>query len=234
MTHDPTDPTDPNDPGQPRSELQIVSRPPPSPLVEPFSVDELRRLLVRPDLLLSCLLGAPRRLGRTVAVPGRALVLLPGLFLAAALAGVPYGAAAPSSDPWSVTLLFAGSVLICVPCLHVFLVFLGRPGGLHQHVSLGLLVAATAALFSLGFAPIIWFIDLTTDPQAVSLVSTRGLSLCLLTLALALGVTQLGRCLNGVERDDAEELRTGAPLLLWVCLLVFIVWRMAGVVGLRG
>lgn len=199
----------------------------------PLSEAELRASFLRPDLAAALVLGSPDRVGRTLA-GGLEVGLLMALLTSLSLfATIPYGAASlPAASLWKVTALYTGSLLICLPSLHIFLQFVGITGGLLRNVSLSLVIPASAALFTFGFAPIIWFIDLTTAAGDESVVTPEGLSGMLLAIALLLGVVQMKRCLtsSNAVRDEGHF---GAVTVVWVVLLLFIAWRMAGYLELR-
>jgi hypothetical protein len=202
--------------------------------VTPLSGDELRRALVRPDRLAEHVLGSPDRIARNLA-RGEGLGPLVTLLAAASLfAAVPYGAWSPVGSPWKVAVLFTGSLALCLPCLHVFLQFLGIRGDLARNAALALLVPATAALFTLGFFPIVWFIDVTTEPGPRALVTPAGLSRFLLGVCLLMGFVQMVRCLRARRREVGDGAGLPVLVVLWLPLLVFITWRMARFLGIAG
>jgi hypothetical protein len=116
----------------------------------------------------------------------------------------------------------------------VFLQFLGVRTTLPRDVALVLVITATAGLFTLGFAPIVWFIDATTHAAGDSSITPAGLARLLLGVSLLMGLVQMTRCLASCRRDDGTYHRVAMPLVLWIALLVFIVWRMAGELGIVG
>ena len=128
--------------------------------------------------------------------------------------------------------LYTGSLGICFPCLHVFSQFLGFWFGFTQNLVLALLVTSVAAAFSLGFFPIIWFIDVTTHASADAAVDPARLSAILLAASLVMGVIQMFRCL-GTRDGMAADARL-FPFLIagWLGLLVFITSRMGTVLSL--
>jgi hypothetical protein len=198
----------------------------------PFSDDELRRALLRPDLAMECALGGRERLTRNLA-EGRGMWWLAGLLMATSLlAAVPYGVVAPRARFWNIAVLYTGSLLICFPCLHVFSQFLGMRFRLAQNLVLALLITSVAGLFTFGFFPIIWFIDATTQATRDTQIVPADLSVLLLAVSLAMGMVQMGRCLvapNGLGRKAKQF-----PVLMafWLVLLVFITYRMATVLAL--
>ena len=201
---------------------------------EPLSPRELRRALTRPDLLTEHVLGSPGRLAGNL-VRGESLWLVCALLLAtSALSTVPYSALSPVRSAWKVAALYTGSLAICVPCLFVFLQFLGFRSSLPRVLALALVATATAALFTFGFFPVIWFVDATTRAAHGAAVTPATLSGLLLTVSLALGLAQMGRCLFASRRASGESAAVLVPVAAWVGLLLFIVWRMALVLGIRG
>lgn len=216
--------------------------PPPAPLTR----SEMRASLIRPDLLAAHVLGSPRRIAGNLATGCDLWLLTLLLAGASVVATVPFGAVAPAGGALHVAALFTGSLLICLPCLHVFLQFLGFRVTLARNASLALVISATAGLFTFGFFPILWFIDRTTVADGGAAVTPAGLMRLLLGVSLALGLVQMARCLaagSAAGRPDARDAVVPldhqgggmlAPIVLWVGLFVFIVWRMADVLGLRG
>jgi hypothetical protein len=182
-------------------------------------------------------LGSADRLAQNLSSGERLWPLTGVLCVASVAAAAPFGAVAPLGAWWSVPALFTGSLLICLPCLYCFLQFLGFRITLARNLSLSLTLTATAGLFALGFFPIMWFIDRTTRAGDDSAVAPAGLMRFLLGVSLFTGVVQMARCM--ATRDERRDgVRDGggmtATILLWLSLLVFVVWRMAGVLGLRG
>jgi hypothetical protein len=201
---------------------------------EPLSADELKRALVRPDLLAAHVLGSADRVAMNLA-GGGGLALLTAVLAATSLAATaPFGAASPIANWWDVAALYTGSLLITFPCLHVFLRFLGVRIGFVTNLALCLVITATAAIFTLGFAPIVWFIDRTTTAGDGAPGTAGDMSRALLAVSLLMGVVQMGRCLasSACGAGGRGPLRTS--IVVWVPLLVFITWRMAAVLGMRG
>ena len=198
----------------------------------PFTEQELRRALRRPDLAMEYALGGAERLRRNLST-GRHLWWLVGLLLATSLlAAVPYGAVPPTRSFWRIAALFTGSLFICFPCLHVFSQFLGFRFRLAQNLALSLVLTSVAGLFTLGFFPIIWFIYATTESGPSTWLAVDHLSVALLTLSLGMGMVQMGRCLATRNGMVAEAKPFPALLALWLALLVFITYRMATVLEL--
>lgn len=205
-----------------------------APAPSPLSGDEIRAALIRPDLLAAHVLGAPERLWTSPGRPGDAGLLLAMLAAASVVAAVPYGAFSPVGAWWKVSVLFTGSLLICVPSLHVLLQFLGFRVSLAANLTLSLVITATAGLFTFGFFPIIWFIGLTTGGAADADVSPAALSRVLLGVSLALGLVQLLRCFATGPRDLPRRRWMMVLVVAWLPLFVFIVRRMAAVLGIPG
>jgi hypothetical protein len=178
-------------------------------------------------------LGSPDRIASNL-VAGVAMLPLTLLLAAASIvAAAPYGAAAPGAAYWKIPTLLTWSLLICFPCLHVVLEFLGFRIPFVRNLALALTFSATAGLFALGFAPIVWFIAVTTTSEPDAAVTPEGLSRTLLGLATVLGLVQMLRTLRRTC-DARTQGGSVTIIVLWIPLLVFIVWRMAGVLGLRG
>jgi hypothetical protein len=231
--------------GQPAPGRRPGENPPPLPHVagradrngtatRPLSPEELKGSLVRPDLLAAQVLGSADRIALNLS-GGEGLGLLIVLLSGASLvATAPYGAFSPVESWWKVAALFTGSLLICFPSLHVFLQFLGVKISLARNLALSLVITATAGLFTLGFSPIIWFIDRTTRATDSSVVTPSDLSRLLLAVSLLMGVVQMGRCLAASRCGADDRSSMTAPIFVWIALYFFIVWRMAGVLGIRG
>ena len=190
----------------------------------PFTPAELRAVFSRPHRAVEIVLSERERLAATV-VDRRNLGLLVALLLAASvLFALPFGAVLDPSRLWRVIQLFTGSALICFPALHVFGAFLGFRVDIGQNLALTLVVTSVAALFSLGFFPVLWFLD-TVMADEESAVFRHGIAVALLVVSLVAGLAHLLRCLSGPN----GPLGAGFSLVVgvWQCLLVFITYRMA-------
>ncbi len=199
--------------------------------VEPFARDELRSVLRRPAGVLQLVLAERARLGAsiTAGVELRALVVV--LFVCAVIAALPCGVVLAGVHAWKVALLYLGSVLLCSPALAVFAAYLGHRLAPLQTLALALLVAAVAALFSFGFFPILWFLDVTMRDG--DWIDGSDLARVLLFLSLLAGLVQLVQSIFGA---NSRRLPRGAILLVlgWELLVAGITWRMARALDLFG
>lgn len=217
-------PIQPN--AQPRREDRARAAEPPA---EPFAAAELSASIVHPARMLDVVLGERKRLVANLRSGHELRVLLAALFVCSVLFAIPYGLV----DGWDrvlhVAVLFLGSSLLCVPSLLVFSSYLGVRMHWSQHLAIALIIPAAAALFSLGFAPIYWFLDYTMPAdEGAGGTATR---VVLLVFALVLALSHLNRCLF----VDAGLKVLRDNWLLWVgwqLLLVFLTYRMANVLGM--
>lgn len=236
MTDVPVDPPPPDQtpPRRPRTEP-----PPTDHAVAPaiaFTSAELSAALVRPHRAVEVAVGSTRRIARNLA-ERRALPWAVTLLLTVSVVGaLPYGAVLPDTlergveeRVWRIAALYAGSLALCFPSLHVFSAFVGCARGLLENLVVTLLISSTAAAFCLGFAPIVWFIDVTTDRSTTASVSPTGLSSLLLVIAALMGITQLVRCLVTAVGDEPRGRTFHAVIGLWMLLFLFILYRMGAV-----
>ena len=194
-------------------------RRPPAPA--PFSRDELRAALTRPGRALEVALGDGPRLRASIddgAVPWRLVQLLAAC---ATLAALPYGFVLGASAWWKIATLYAGSMLLCWPSLQVFGTYLGSRRQPMQTLALALTVASTAALFTFGFAPILWFLDVTM--ASGDRINARDAGTVLLALAFAGGLRHGSRCFSA--RD--EGVPRALSFAIWLLLVTFVTCRMA-------
>jgi hypothetical protein len=194
----------------------------------PFEAAEIRAAALLPHRAIDLVLVDRARLAKTVAA-GRhlpALVLI--MLLWSALFALPYGAVLGADRAWRIPALFLGSTAICFPSLHVFASYLGCKRPPAQNLVIALLIGFVASSFTLSFAPILWFIDLTTTASsfAVATVSTA-----LLAASLLAGLWHLGRALLD-EGESGPGQRYRASIFAWQSLLVFVSYRMAVFLGL--
>jgi len=193
----------------------------------PFSEKELKWVVFRVQKIIDVVLAERRRLSRTVK-DGRLLIELSLLFLMTGLLfAIPFGALSPASNSLDVTILFCGSVLLCYPSLHVFSRFLGFESGALQNLMAALTICASAAVISLGFAPIIWFIDYTGGGGEEALEINTFISVLLLSVCFFLGVVHMARTFLWTRMGDFRAHLHQGFMLAWMVLLGFITIRMA-------
>jgi hypothetical protein len=205
---------------------RVASEPVQAPA--PFDARELWTALLAPHRAIDLVLADRARLARTIA-GGRGLPLLAGIMLvASALFSVPYALVFGTGSAFRVSALFLGSVAVCVPSLHVFTSYLGFRIRLTQNLVMALVVSSVASMFALAFAPIIWFVQLTTTPTSIAVASV---SIALLTAALFAGLGQLARILAG---DAGPSPGAGHRLLMagWQTVVILVTYRMALFLGL--
>jgi hypothetical protein len=193
-----------------------------------FSQEEYEGVLKRPQQAIEYILGSSSRLVRSVwegEAPWRLAIML---LAASLLTSIPYGIVSPHGDWWKIAVLYCGSLAICFPSLHIFAQFFGVKLKLMRSLSLSMIITATAAIFTFGFSPIIWFLDKTIKPSEQTVIRPDQLSTFLLYVSLALGLVQVGRCLSdpGFRRAH-RNLSLGFLFILWAPLLIFITHRMA-------
>lgn len=197
---------------------------------QPFRPDELAAALARPVRVVDVVLAAPARLAANLERRESLGALAGVLLLAASAFAVPYGCVLAWSDWWKIIALYLGSTAICLPSLHVFATYVGVRASLGQIACLALTIPAVAALFTFGFAPILWFLRLTMDESARQ-VSWLTMSSALLTLAALAGVVQLARALAAWMRAEVQVLFV-LVLLAWHAVFAYVLIRMGGVLGL--
>jgi len=194
---------------------------------EAFSASELKRAIFIPLLAIELLLGGKNRLASSVAERKNLLLLSALLLFVSALFPLLYGAIGPIgaiTGFWKISALYAGSLVICYPCLCVFSSYLGFRFDALQTFIMAITISCAAGIFTFGFAPIIWFIDFTTsEPSDAPAI----ISFLLLAFSLLLGVIHMGR--SFLWSRSMKRLSEIYPLLMlcWLPLLVFIHYRMA-------
>jgi hypothetical protein len=200
----------------------------PAPAAAPFDASEILATALRPHRAIDLVLVHRARFTRTV-TEGRHLPALAGLMLlASVLFTLPYGAVLGLHDLWRVATLYLGSVAICFPSLHVFSGYLGCRMTLGQNLVIALVISAVAGMFVLGFAPILWFVELTTTAGSIA---TGTVSVVLLSGALVAGLGHVARTL--MEDPSARPDRSYQVLMVaWQGLLVFVAYRMGDFLGL--
>lgn len=227
---EPTNPAEPTpSPSLPGEPKRTASKDDEGKGAEPLTREELSASLLRPHRMLDVVLGEPRRLSSNIlaGVELRALVL--ALLVCSTLFTVPFALV----DGWSrlahVAMLYLGTVLLCFPSLLVFSSYLGVKIHAAQSLTIALVIPAAAAVFTLGFAPIYWFLD-ATMPEGGG-VGGVAMRITLLVLSLVLGLSQVNRCLLANEKFRA--MRDSWPLWFgWQLLLILLSIRMARTLGL--
>lgn len=196
----------------------------------PCSRDELLQALVRPDRLLEIVLGAPERLAANARAGSSLAPFLALLLLASTLFALPYGCVIGWAAWWKIAVLYLGSTLLCVPSLHVFATYLGLRVPLAPLLLLALAMPAVAALFTVGFAPILGFLKWTMGSGAGA-IAWESLSAVLLGAALFAGIGQLWRCLAAAPfAQQRQQPRSfGGVLIGWLCVFLYVLVRMASV-----
>ena len=194
--------------------------------VFPFTDKELGGLLWRPQRVISMVLTHRRRLAATIIQKHHLPRLVLGLLLTSLLLALPFGAVLGPAQCWRVAILFCGSLLLCFPALHIFSTFFGSRLSLSQNLGLSLLCTCVAAMFSLAFAPILWFLSVTSTPDEVG-ITGRMMATALLTGSLLAGISHFTRVLHGDRLLRSVGSSSLLFLVLWQGLLVFINYRMA-------
>lgn len=128
------------------------------------------------------------------------------------------------------TALYLGSTLIRVPSLFVFTGYTGTRVSLAQILVLALMIPASAALFTLGFAPILEFLRLTMAEEPKE-IGWDSISKVLLGISLAAGIIQLWRCFLG-SRQKANPALLALVLLVGHGVFLYVFTRMFRVLGL--
>jgi len=195
--------------------------------VSPFTDEEIRSFFI-PHKTIECVLGNEDRLMKTVDEGLGLSKIIAMLFLASVVFAIPYGAAPPARGLWKIAVLYTGSMMICLPSLFVFGQYLRLRLSLAETLVVSLLITSVSAMFTLGFFPIIWFIDYTTGPGEGDATVT-GLSFTLLVISFVLGIAHMIRSLKASGRF--VETSVPATISVWLFLLAFITYRMASVVG---
>ncbi|MCA8968871.1 MAG: hypothetical protein KDC95_03780 [Planctomycetes bacterium] len=201
-----------------------------SPPPEPFERAEIDRALVVPFHLLEVVLAGRARLTANVAQRRHLGRLVIVLLIGSILFAIPYGLVRDSSRFLDVATLFVGTMGICLPSLIVFSAYLGAAIDFRQNFVLALVITTTAALFSFGFFPIVWFLDQTMGASNGK-ITTGHLSIVLLTLSLLAGVAQQHRCLFA-DKLMKDLQSNSVVLFVWQVLFVFMTYRMAQLLGI--
>jgi hypothetical protein len=131
---------------------------------------------------------------------------------------------------WKISVLTLGSMALCLPSLYVFAAFLGLRTTPLTITALASSLPATTALFTAGFAPILWFLRVTFDPKSRD-VTWVGLAQCLLAAALFAGVIQLLRTIP--RSRDGRDVNVLIMLMpAWLFVFGYVLVRMARVLEL--
>lgn len=159
------------------------------------------------------------------------LALMATLLLVWTLAfSLPYGFVLGPERSWQIAALFFGSVALCLPSLHVVSAYLGMRIHIAQSFAFATIVATVAAMFSFGFAPILWFIRITSHVSTPH--DTLGtLSSMLLCAAAFAGIVHGMRCMKIVRESDGGS-SFSLVVFVWQLLLIFIGARMSTALGL--
>ncbi len=213
----------------------LPTRPPPAaarPAALPLDGQFVKEALSHPLRAIDIALASPDRVGANVVAGvalGRiALILL----LTSLLYAIPYGLVLSIDDWWKIVALTLGSTMICLPSLFVFSSYLGQRMRLEQILVLGLTIPAVAALFSVGFAPILAFLRFTmTNEEGV--VPWRSISNVLLSIAVVAGIAQLWRTWIAA-RVAAPSNLFALVLIVWHAVFLHVILRMASVLHLGG
>jgi hypothetical protein len=188
--------------------------------------------LVHPLRAIDLSLAEPDRVGANV-VAGIALSRIALVLLLTSLVfAIPYGLVLSLEAWWKVVALTLGSTLICLPSLFVFSSYLGQRMRLEQILVLGLTIPAVAAVFTLGFAPILAFLRATMTDESTQ-VPWRSISNILLSLAVLAGVAQLWRTWRAA-REAAPSNLFALVLLVWHAVFLHVILRMGSVLQLGG
>lgn len=198
--------------------------PPSAPPAAPWTDADLLSVWRRPYLAADVLLTHPQRLGATVARRPRQALLAATLLVVSLVFAAPFGLVLGPDKAWRVAALFVGALAVCFPSLHVFSAFLGRHVDVRQDLTLALTISAVAALFAAGFAPVIWFLDLTMGDGVV--VGARQVGGWMLGFCLLAGLVHQGRCMQSEPTLRASP-GVASLLLVWHALLAFVTVRLA-------
>lgn len=220
-------------PLEPAASIRPPPPPPtPRPAIVPLDEQFVKDALSHPLRAIDIALASPERVGANVVAGvalGRiALILL----LTSLLYAIPYGLVLSLHDWWKIVALTLGSTMICLPSLFVFSSYLGQRMRLEQILVLGLTIPAVAALFSLGFSPILAFLRLTMTNEEGA-VPWRSISNVLLSIAVVAGIAQLWRTWLAA-RVAAPSNLFALVLIVWHAVFLHVILRMASVLHLGG
>jgi hypothetical protein len=199
----------------------------PAPL--PFDAATISRAMRRPDIAMELVLASPGRFAATLMTRERFWLALATAVVAATFA-IPFGLYFGPTKVMHVAALFVGSVLVCYPSLHVFTAYVGLSLRAEQSAALAMLTAAVASTFSLGFAPIVFFLRETIDGGSTARAMAPVVG-ALLTVSTIAGMVQVLRCVLS-ESFGVRGIWFAFVMFGWFVLLGFIAMRMADVLGL--
>src|SRR5262249_22047240 len=151
---------------------------------------ELVAAVVRPHRIVEVVLVERARLIQTIATTRGLPLLAAVMLLASVLFALPHRAGLCLPITLRVAAPSVGLVALRFPSLHVFSSYLGCRARLSQNLAMALTVSSVAGIFVTGFAPIVWFVGVTTSPGSIAV---PAVSLAFLSAALAAGLGQLGR-----------------------------------------
>jgi hypothetical protein len=196
--------------------------------VAPFNAGELRAVALRPHRAFDLVLIERARVAKTIAAGGGLLPLCGILLATSVIAAVPLGAVLGPDRVLRVATLNVGAVALCFPALHVWSAYLGCKNRLGQDLALSLLVSAVAGLFALGFAPIVWFLRVTTATSAE--VGTAAA--VVLAISAVAGLLHFGRAVGDQAAALSPTRGHRVIVVAWMGLFLFVVARMVDCFGL--
>lgn len=202
------------------------SKPPATP-PEPLSNAELARMWRAPHRVAEVFLGRWRAVADRIWQTAAPIHLVALQLVIGVVAALLYGAVLDLERPWTIAVLYGGSVLLCVPALHVFGCYFGGARRATQDLAMALTLSTTAALFTFGFAPVLWFLKATVYAGSGG-ISVVDLSMVLLAVAFVAGLGQLGRTVGRGPTTASQVLLVAG----WGALVAGIWWRMAQVLEL--
>ncbi len=156
--------------------MTTSTKPPPAP-PEPLSAGELAAGLTQPLRAIEVVMVDGRTFVATISDRTRVSTLIAVLAAVSFVFTIPY-AIVEAGAVWDIALLFVGSMAICLPSLHVFSRYVGLRITLAQNLALALAMTAVAACFTLAFAPILWFLQVTMG-QGSTAITPHGISILL-------------------------------------------------------
>jgi hypothetical protein len=201
-----------------------------APPAEPFERAAVTAAIANPLRAIDVVLASPARLSQNVERSTALVPLAILLLVCAALFALPFGFVFGVESWWRIGVLYLGSTLICLPSLYVFSAYLGFGTSLARVSVLALTIPAVAAIFTAGFAPILWFLRLTFDQDSKQ-IRWEQIGTVLLWIALLAGLVQLWRCLRRPTVDTAIALYT-ILWIAWHAVFLYVLTRMLHVLAL--